>query len=220
MTLEELIAQFRVDTDDLTTTFLSSDAIVTGWLDEAQEEAAIRKSLLHEVSNAAVCQIAITAGVRSYPLHNSVTLITYAQFVATGTTQVNELTATGRLTLDKSLPGWRALTGTPCQYIQKDTTIELDYLPTSAGIVTIEAYRTPLQSLEDSDSPEIARAHHRHLVQWALHRCYSRPDAEVHDPNRSNIALAEFTRYFGIRPDADLLRTHHANLPSHNKAYW
>ena len=220
MTLDELIAQFRSDTDDLKPDYLSSDALVTQWLDEAQEEAAIRKSLLHESVNPAICQIAVLAGVRTYPLHPSVTLVDYAQFVATGSTRIVELTATDRLTLDKTRPGWRAETDEPCQYIQNDATIEFNCLPREAGLLTIEALRAPLLSLADSDAPEIGRAHHRHLVQWALHRCYSRPDAEVHDPKRAALALAEFTRYFGIRPDADLLRTHAANLPSHNRAYW
>lgn len=220
MTLDELIAQFRSDTDDLTPDYLSSDLQVTGWLDEAQEEAAIRKSLLHESTDPAICQIAILPGVRSYRLHKMVTLITYAQFVATGATQACVLTATDRMTLDAARPGWRSLAGEPRAYIQNDTTIDLDYLPTEAGILTIEAYRVPVMSIADSDEPEIASTHHRHLIQWALHRCYSRPDAEVHDPKRADRALSEFTRYFGIRPDADLLRTHQANRPSHNTAIW
>ena len=42
MNLEEAIAQFRVDADDLVEAYLASDVQVTAWLAEAQEEAAIR----------------------------------------------------------------------------------------------------------------------------------------------------------------------------------
>lgn len=222
MTLDELIAQFRVDSDDLETDFLSSDLAVTGWLNEAVEEAAIRARLIHDTTTAAVCSIAVTAGLNSYALHSAIIDITRATFTATGSTEEVELDLTDRIEQDRVYPGWRTRTDVPRQAIQNDTTLQLGCLPSTDGTIALECYRLPLALIEDraSEEPEIGRIHHRHLVQWALHRCYSRPDAEVFNPGKAAAALAEFTRVFGIRPDADYRRSSQANRPQHNKAVW
>lgn len=222
MTLEELIAQFRVDTNDLAVPYLSSDANVTAWLNEAEQEAAIRARLLHDVATPAVCSIAVTAGVSVYPLHAAVLEIARAAFLPTGTTTEYELRLTDRVELDRTRAGWRTLVDIPQQAIQTDTTLQLACLPSTGGTLALECYRLPLKNMEDnaSESPEIGRVHHRHLVQWALHRCYSRPDAEIHDPGRATKAEYEFTRVFGLRPDADYRRASQTNLPQNNKAIW
>jgi hypothetical protein len=222
MTLEELIAQFRVDTDDKVPPYLSETDDVTAWLNEAEQEAAIRARLLYDVSTTAVCSISVTAGDGVYPLHSAILDITRAEFTPTGSTTGDELHLTDRVELDRTQAGWRTRTDVPRHAIQTDTTLQLGCLPSTGGTIALECYRLPLKNIEDSSSeaPEIGRVHHRHLVQWALHRCYSRPDAEINDPGRAAKAEAEFTRVFGLRPDADYRRTSQANRPHSNKAYF
>jgi len=222
MTLEELIAQFRSDTFDLELPYLSSDANVTAWLNEAEHEACVRANLIHDDSTPAVCSIAVTAGVRTYALHPSVVDITRASFTPTGSTTESILYLTDRVEMDRSYPDWRVLVDIPRQAIQTDTQLTLGCVPSTSGTIALECYRLPLVNIEDqsSESPEIGRIHHRHLVQWALHRCYSRPDAEIFNPNKSVTALAEFTRVFGLRPDADYRRAAQANRSHSNKAVW
>ena len=58
----------------------ASDEAVTGWLNEAEQEACIRGRLLHESGNAAVCQIVVTAGTAHYPLHPALYEIDYIAF--------------------------------------------------------------------------------------------------------------------------------------------
>ena len=90
-----------------------------------------------------------------------------------------------------------------------------------AGTLHIEGYRVPLKALEnDTDKPEIHEAHHRHLVHWALHRAFSKPDSETIDPQRAATAEAAFTRYFGPGPDADLRRSTRHDEVQTNKAFW
>lgn len=222
MTLEELIAQHRVDSDDVGTPPLSSDANITAWLNEAEQEAAIRARLLHDVSTPAVCIINVTAGVSVYPLHAAVLDITRAAFTPTGSTTEYELYLTDRVEQDRTQSGWRTRVDIPLQAIQTDTTLQLGCIPSTGGTIALECYRLPLKNIEDnaSEAPEIGRVHHRHLIQWTLHRCYSRPDAEINDPGRSAKAEAEFTRVFGLRPDADYRRSTQANRPQNNKAFW
>ena len=79
----------------------------------------------------------------------------------------------------------------------------------------------PLKALEnDTDKPELHESHHRHLVHWALHRAFSKPDSETIDPQRAAAAEAAFTRYFGHSPDADLRRSTRHDEVQTNKAFW
>lgn len=226
MDLSQLVAQYRADADDLVAPYLSSTVLVRGWINEAQEEAAIRARLLFESSNPDICQIvvdaaAVTAGTRVYNLHEAVVHITRAVFIPDGSTTEYELHLTDRVEQDRAYPGWRSRVDIPRQAIQDDTRLELGCKPSVAGVIHIECYRTPLVPIEESanETPEIHRSHHRHLIHWVLHRAYSRPDSEIYDPNRSAREEALFTEHFGIRPNAHNRRNLEANRQHHNRAW-
>jgi hypothetical protein len=68
-------------------------------------------------------------------------------------------------------------------------------------------------------SPEITGIHHRHLVKWALHRGYQKPDSEIYDPEKSDKSLKEFVDMFGERPDASYRKRANSNRPHRNTAY-
>lgn len=227
MELSELVAQYRVDADDLVAQpYLSTTPQVVGWINEAEEEAAIRARLLFDSSTPEVCEIevdaaAVTAGTRVYALHEAVFQITRAMFVPEGTTTEYELYLTDRVEQDRRHPGWRARVDIPAQAIHDDTKLELGCKPSVAGTIRIECYRTPLVKIQDSETstPEIHRTHHRYLIHWVLHRAYSRPDSELYDPKRAALEEARFTEHFGIRPDANNRRNVEANRQHHNKAW-
>ena len=221
MNLEQLTAQFRVDADDLTEPHFWAPEWIATWLTEAQAEASIRKRLLYEASNPAVCQIAVAANTATHDLHKSLFELVHLRFQATGATTSSVLTIKAREELDRIRQGWRDETGTPRHAIQDDTRITLVPRPELAGTLHLEGYRVPLKALEnDTDKPELNEAHHRHLVHWALHRAFSKPDSETIDPQRAATAEAEFTRYFGPRPDADLRRSTRHDEVQTNKAFW
>ena len=226
MDLSELTTQYRSDADDKLAPYLSSSSDVAAWLNEAEEEAAVRARLLHESSNALVCQIAVTtdhvtAGTRVFTLHESVFHITRATFIPTGSTTEYEMEITDRVEQDRAHPGWRSLSGIPAQVFQNDTTIELGCKPSTDGVIYIECYRLPLVKIEDSttETPEINKVHHRKLIWWVLYRVYSRPDSEIYDPDRAARELAAFTDHFGERPDAESRRDVEANRHHHNRAW-
>lgn len=221
MNLEQLTAQFRVDADDLTEPHFWDAEWIATWLTEAQAEAAIRKRLLYEASNPAVCQIAVLADTATNDLHKSLFELVHLRFQATGATTSSVVTIKSREELDRIRPGWRDETGTPRHAVQDDTRITLVPRPEVAGTLHVEGYRVPLKALEnDTDKPEIHEAHHRHLVHWALHRAFSKPDSETIDPQRAAAAEAAFTRYFGPSPDADLRRSTRHDEVQTNKAFW
>ena len=220
MNLEQLIASFRVDADDLEEPHLFKDEWIAAWLSEAQAEAAIRGRLILEDANPAVCQIAVTAGQASYELHRSIYEIADLRFVPAGQPKSVPLALVSREWLDDRRPGWRDCAGTPQFAIQTDRRIRLVGVPDADGMLRLEAYRAPLKALEnDTDKPELNEAHHRHLVQWALHRAFSRPDSETIDPQRADRALEAFTRYFGLAADSDLRRSTRHDLQQTN-ALW
>ena len=220
MNLEQLIASFRVDADDLVEPFLFQDEWVAGWLTEAQAEAAIRGRLILEDADPAVCQIAVTAGTASYELHRSVYEIADLRFMPAGVSRSTPLPLVTREWLDDKRPGWRDNCKELSFAIQSDHRLRIVGAPNTDGVLHLEAYRVPLKALEnDVDKPELSEAHHRHLVYWALHRAFSRPDSETIDPQRADRALEAFTRYFGLAPDSDLRRSTRHDLQQTN-ALW
>lgn len=220
MNLEQLIASFRVDADDLVEPSLFSDDWIAGWLTEAQAEAAIRGRLILEDVDPAVCQIAVTAGVASYELHRSVYEIADLRFMPAGASRSTPLPLVTREWLDDKRPGWRDNCKDPSFAIQSDHRLRIVGAPNTDGVLHLEAYRVPLKALaNETDKPELSEAHHRHLVYWALHRAFSRPDSETIDPQRADRALEAFTRYFGLAPDSDLRRSTRHDLQQTN-ALW
>ena len=168
-----------------------------------------------------MCQIAVSANTATHDLHKSLFELVHLRFQATGAATSSVVTIKAREELDRIRPGWRDETGTPRYAVQDDTRITLVPRPEVAGTLHIEGYRVPLKALEnDTDKPEIHEAHHRHLVHWALHRAFSKPDSETIDPRRAAEAEVAFTRYFGQRPDSDLRRATRSDVPQTNKVFW
>lgn len=221
MTLGDLIAKFRIDADDASLPPKWSDAALSGWFAEAEAEAAIRGRLLHESVSQAVCEIAVTAGVSTYPLHAALHEIDYIAFKPTGESSRAPLRLISREELDRILPAWREDAGVVEFAIQSDTSLRIAPMPETGGTIYLEGYRTPLVQMADAaDEPEIHQSHHAKLIHWVLHRAFSVPDSEMIDQNRAAIAEAEFTRYFGMRPDADMRRSSTHDTPPHNQAHW
>lgn len=208
MNLGELIFRFRSATNDKVQPYFWSDDEVTQWLNDAQEEAAIRGRLIHESDSDSLCEIKTTAGKATYWLKPQMYEITHASWDEDGTRSYCLLSLTSTEELDKTDRQWRTRPASvPHSVIQSDRSVRLAPAPKGDGTLIIEAYRLPISQMESlDDEPEINQAHHRHLVSWALHRAFSVPDAEMFDPSRSEQSEREFTRYFGERPDSDLRR--------------
>jgi len=122
--------------------------------------------------------------------------------------------------LDDRFPRWRDEPRGTRYAIQGETTIRLVSTPAKAGVLTIEAYRLPRKIMAVlADKPEIHEASHEHLIQWALHKAFSIPDAEAFDPQRSALAEDAFTAYFGRLPDSDMRRITREDTPQTVKVH-
>lgn len=228
MTLSELIAKFRVLAFDKVEPYLFDDESVIGWLNEAVQEACIRGRLLHECDNVDICQIVLQQGQIKYQTHPKLYEITHASI---SLPDVNDgrrepICLISFEEMDKAYDDWR-YDGThrrhyndPYYLIQHDTYVRLSYPPKDSGVLYLEGYRLPNEMINDDDVPELHLAHHSHLLDWALHKAFDIPDSEVFDPNKSQMAEARFTQYFGIRPDSDLRRITRHDVPHTTKAFW
>jgi hypothetical protein len=219
MTLEQLMARFRIEADDRVAPYLWADEWLIDWFDEAQNEAAIRARLLLDDYTPEICQIAVTPGTDSYALHPKLYEIAHLRFVSTDRPSEPKLVT--REWLDRMKPEWRSLPqDVPKWAIQTDTRLRLVPMPSVSGTLQLEAYRLPMDDMvEYADVPEIHQAHHIHLIQWVLYRAFSKPDADAHDPQRAERAYANFEQYFGKRPDADLRRSTRQDEVQANVSY-
>jgi hypothetical protein len=222
VTLADLIAEFRSAADDADAQpYLFSDADITRWLNEAQTEAAIRRRLLRETTDPAMCEIDVTAGTADYTLHPDFVELSHHAFLLDGATERTDLLLVTREWLDRNVARWRDMeSDEPLYLVQDALNLRLVPTPSADGTLLLEGYRVPsAQMALSADTPEIAAIHHRHLVQWALYRGYGVPDKEVFDPKRAAQAEADFTRYFGPRPDADLRNDTRMDTPQHIQAW-
>ncbi len=207
MTLADLIAGFRTDANDKAQPYFCADSEVTAWINEAVNEACIRGRLIHESSNAGIINIDVVPNTSVYQLHVSLYELDYVSFLLDGETESTPVKLVSREWLDDNVLNWRYLVGDPEYGIQSDKSIRLVPKPENDGTLIMEGYRLPTAALvQTTDVPEINPAHHRHLINWALHKGFSMPDAEFFDAKRAALAEEAFIKYFGLRPDYDMRR--------------
>lgn len=220
MRREALRRRVRLLARDTTYPYFWHDEDIDDWLNEAQQEAAIRARLLRATpqSHPALCEFSLTAGESAVTVPDALYEISHQEW-AEGSER-RPLKLVSREWMDTTLPGWRAMpAGEPAYLVQDHQQLQVVPPPIADGSVRIEGYRLPEPMQADNDEPRIPLAHHIHLVQWALHVGYSLPDADTFNPGKSQAAEAEFSRYFGARPDADL-RADTRNDETHRIVSW
>jgi len=218
MTLGELIATFRRDEDDNRVPYSWSDADITKWLNEAQEEACVRARLIFDDSSA-VTTASLAADANSVAVDASIIEISRANLVDAGDT-VHFLWPSDRIEQDRRDPRWRETTGRPSAFIHNDKSVTFNRIAEADYTVRFEVYRLPSVPLADAaDEPEIAPVHHIRLVDWVRHKAYSIPDSDLVNAGTAQSALATFEDYFGPRPQANDSRARNANRPHRVKAW-
>ena len=212
MTLRELIDRFRILAQDKVRPYLWPDEELAPWFSDAESEAAIRARLINDSD-----ELSITVGENDpVTLPNGLFDIQFAELrAADGTT--SEIVSSSRRELDRMRPGWRSRRERPTHYVLDDKSLIVSALPDQDYTLHVEFFRTPGNPLQgDGDTPEIAEAHHLSLLDWVLHCAYSKPDVDTLNPGKAADSEADFTAYFGRRPNADLRRRQNASRPHRN----
>lgn len=214
MDLQAFRDEFRVLTQDVAKKRLWPDAEVDKWANDAEEEAAIRARLLFDTD-----ELPVTAGDPLVALSPLLFDIQYAE-LRDDAGNVYELTGTSRFVLDRNSQGWRARTDRPGEYVHDEKKLILSALPDQDYTLYIEFFRIPKRRMKDGgDKPEIAALHHEGLLNWILHKAYSKQDADTLDTGKAKEAEGAFTRQFGRRPSSDMRRRQNANLPHRNTVH-
>ncbi|MHB0825093.1 phage adaptor protein [Stutzerimonas nitrititolerans] len=219
MNRNELVREFRIATQDLVAPYLWDTADVVRWLEEAEREACVRGRLLHESIDLDMCEIAVAPEEAVYPLHPRLYEIDHIAFLDDGASCRRPIKLVSSEYLDATVQDWRDRVGRVEYAIQGETSLRLVPRPDAPGTVLLEGYRLP-NSPAGATSFEIHEAQHRNLLDWALFRAFSVPDAETLDLGRAAEAERAFTAYFGVRPGSDLRRQTREDVPQANVGYY
>ncbi|ULJ66645.1 hypothetical protein [Wielerella bovis] len=207
MTVEELIARFRVLANDKVEPFFWSDDDVLAWLNDALQEAVVCGRLLHRFD----ATVPVLAGQSVFRLPERVFEVDCVVLECAGQ-------RVGLPLLSPELA--REQRDDDVCAVLTDTEVLLRPAADMDGTLWVSGYRLPAVLVDEDDVPEIFEFHHVHLLDWVLHKAFSVPDAEVFDPQRSALAEMEFTRYFGLRPDSDLRRITREDVPHSVVPFW
>ena len=220
MTGQELVKKFRELSQDEVTPYLWEDAFVLDCLNEAEREAADRARLIYDDTTL---HVPIVSGQRGSFVDPHILDIERAAFHAEGNTRPpTRLKILDRLEIDRlelgRIPG--ATGGLPTVLVYDGNEhVELVPAPRRNGTLMLGAYRWPIRNFGMEESPEIPVVHHMGLVDWALFRAFSIPDADEANERLAAFYHERFEKYFGRRVDARKRRPQRANKPHVNKLW-
>lgn len=201
MTLFDLIAAFRTEADDQVSPPLWSDAEIVGYLNDAENEACIRAGLLVDEQALRAApgknKIALDSGVLD--------VLRVWRPIIIGLRSTEEDLDRGAIEgLEQ-----RHLGGVPRAYAVFGGALYLYPVPSVVESFKIRVSRIPLEPLSLSqlnNEPEIPLADHPRLLDWALHRAFSKRDADSFDGNRAMNYADRFEKHFGPRPSSHARR--------------
>jgi hypothetical protein len=179
----------------------------TEFANDAENEACLRADLLID-STDAMTIITVLSGIATYALDERVVRIIRAK-ISGGT---EPLVKTSRRVLDATYPDWENDSGTVRSWLPDDTNkITLYRKPNAAATLNLMVARLPVSPMllvdKLTQSPEIDTQYHLGLVDWMLHRAYSKQDAETLDKGKAKEHLERFIKRFGERPPARAIKT-------------
>ena len=185
MTLNEIIQQVQKAANDI----VGSDTQRLWKLEEWAEYANRAVNLLCEElllitdsSTAAVCNIAVVAGTRSYLFDQRILQFNEIRY----SLRTRPLNSSNTAEFAQRDPQWRTAKGVPDSYALDNTTgyITLNKEPETNATINMTVKRSPLVDLVSTSltaSPEIKAQYHKRLKNYMLFEAFSKPDTETLD---------------------------------------
>lgn len=204
MQLEELIRRGRLVTHDLVVPYFTSDDDWRDWLNEAQEEAAIRGRLIED--EAIEVDVAAGEPLAEYPAY-----LWAVQRVFFGG---RRLQLVDREMLDAGEgEQWESATGQPIACYEVSGKLRLYPIPNSSGTARVAGFCVPRHPMAaGSDEPGLPARAHLKLLNFALSQYYGRQDAETFDPNKAAQYAVAFEADFGPPVDEKAMRRKRINV--------
>jgi hypothetical protein len=151
---------FRIEAFDNSTPPLFSDTEVILWLNEAENEACIRKELLREGSSIHFTQFDVRQGVRAYDRDHRMFEIVFGNYLYKGQDAMVPwpLGMTTAAEMDALSYAWRTLPTRPTALIIYDNTLEVNCNPNADYTVHVEGYRLPVAQMAKVAVAEVLAA--------------------------------------------------------------
>lgn len=227
MNRDDLFAAFRARAADTADPPLWSDAELQEFVDDAHNEAAERARLIRDSTTPEICAVDVVPGTAVYLLDRRILSVerakldlqsnplrltsTQAMDSPRGRAMPHEWRSSGPSWIDSAGWGWETQTGSPCYAVLDDEggrwKLTLAPIPTVADTLRLQVFRLPLACMDDEeDEPEIPYRLHIRLVDWMMHRAYSKSDADMFDERKAAESEAIFASAFGQRVDSNVRR--------------
>jgi hypothetical protein len=208
MNLTALLTRTRAFLDDEVVPYLWSDAFLIGALNNAQNEACIRREIITDSTTVATCQITLAAGTATYALDPRVLAVKKNAKLATSAYPIPKLSIAQ---MDLWCSGWRDYpAGLPSAFylIDGGKKIGLHPVPDAVTTLLFGVWRMPLlEMVAGGDSPEIPAYFHAALVHFACYEAFLSPSSEKANMDKSAMHLNQFAAVFGpARSAVDFVR--------------
>ena len=179
MTTTELLSLFRSEVFDLETPYLWSDALIYGYIDEAQKQFCRQT---HGIEDARTYKLNIAVPTEWYAVNPKILKLRGVIDQATGLDvpliPVEKMQQFG-LRFDGTTGPLKALiTGLQKGYVRTYP------IPSVASVAELRTFRLPAD-IAVGDDFEIDDQHVRNLLFWVKHKAYSIPDTETYDAKAS-----------------------------------
>ena len=189
MNTTELLAVFREEVFDMKLPYLWSDALVYGYIDDAQKQFCRYTFGIDDARNN---QLNVARGVEWYEINPKITRLFAANHATTG----REIPI---LSLDQVISSGKVFDGStgPIECFVKG--LEKNQLraypvPSVAVVVNLRTQRLP-NDVAAGDDFEIDEQHHRNLLDWMKYRAYQVQDAETSNQSKADKHQAIFIQY-------------------------
>lgn len=175
MTTTELLALFRTEVFDLETSYLWLDALVYGYIDDAQKQFC-RDT--YGIADARSFTLDIAPGVEWYTTDPRILKLRDVVDRATGrpipVIPVEKMFDSS-MKFDGTVGSLRALVSG-----LEENTLRAWPVPNIASVAELRTFRLP-KTVEMGDDFEIDPRHHRYLLYWVKHLAYNVQDTETYD---------------------------------------
>lgn len=187
--MSTLTARLRSEIiDDAVAPYLWSDAELALFEREAMVEACKRAPLVTGVTT-----IAVVAGTSEYTLDPTVWQILQAKI--DGQTNPLDQTTFDDLVMGVGA-GWASWEGMPQKYVRRNNTITLYPKPTASGSLLIKSTLIPDEDYDPNESLGVEYLHG--LLYYMAYRCFTKRDADTHNPQAADEYLNRFNAFFGL----------------------
>lgn len=203
MNLKDLEVEFRRLANDGNDPPLWTHDEIVRYANEAVKDACERAQLIEDSETPTICRITVRANKPEYNLNPLVLRVLRVKLDR----QVAPLTPSSRFELERRGAAWESTMGTPFTFFDLERTVRLVWIPNQDDVARLTVKRLPLRDLcNPGDQPEIHDRLHYRLVDGMMARGYMKTDSQTYDPKKASECESNFTRSFGERPDANVMR--------------